>query len=137
MSFCNDISKFILLFLAGGETKSNMIGNMLIAFHRHPQQLERLKRDPHLIPKAVLECLRHDGSVQMTIRAVHEDAEVAGVQIPRGTVLFLSSGAANRDPAKFIEPDRQNGEGDEGRVQTFGAGIRHCLGYRLAPIEFD
>ena len=40
MSFCNDISKFILLFLVGGETMSNMIGNMLIAFHRHPQQLE-------------------------------------------------------------------------------------------------
>ena len=40
ITFCNDISKFILLFLVGGETMSNMIGNMLIAFHRHPQQLE-------------------------------------------------------------------------------------------------
>lgn len=131
------VSNVIMLFLAGHETTSNMIGNMLIALHRHPQQLELLRRDPGLIPKAVLECLRYDGSVQMTLRSAHEDVEVAGMQIPRGTVLFLSLGAANRDPAKFTDPDRLSVERDEGRVQTFGGGIHHCLGYRLALIELE
>jgi cytochrome P450 len=131
------ISNVILLFLAGHETTSNMIGNALVALHRHPQQLERLKRDPGLMPKAVLECLRYDGSVQMTVRMAQEDVEVAGMKIRRGTVLFLSVGAANRDPAKFTDPDRLDVGRDEGRVQTFGAGIHHCLGYRLALIELE
>jgi cytochrome P450 len=131
------VSNVILLFLAGHETTSNMIGNMLIALHRNPQQLELLKSDRSRIPRAVLECLRYDGSVQNTVRSAQEDVEVAGVQIPRGTVLFLSLGAANRDPAKFTDPDRLNIDRDEGRVQTFGAGIHHCLGYRLALIELE
>jgi cytochrome P450 len=131
------VSNVILLFLAGHETTSNMIGNMLIALHRNPEQLELLKSDRARIPRTVLECLRYDGSVQNTVRSAQEDVEVAGVQIPRGTVLFLSLGAANRDPAKFTEPDRLNIDRDEGRVQTFGAGIHHCLGYRLALIELE
>jgi cytochrome P450 len=131
------VSNVILLFLAGHETTSNMIGNMLVALHRNPQQLDLLKSDPARIPKAVLECLRYDGSVQMTLRSALEDIDVAGMQIPRGTVLFLSLGAANRDPAKFTDPDRLDIDRDEGRVQTFGAGIHHCLGYRLALIELE
>ncbi|HVE07082.1 MAG TPA: cytochrome P450 [Paraburkholderia sp.] len=131
------VSNVILLFLAGHETTSNMIGNMLIALHRNPQQLELLKRDPARIPGAVLECLRYDGSVQVAVRSPLEDIEVAGMQIPQGAVLFLALGSANRDPAKFTEPDRLDIDRDEGRVQTFGAGIHHCLGYRLALIELE
>jgi len=131
------VSNVILLFLAGHETTSNMIGNMLVALHRNPQQLEGLKRDHAQIPKAVLECLRYDGSVQMAARTALEDIDVAGARIARGTLVFLSLGAANRDPAKFVDPDRLDITRNEGRVQTFGAGIHHCLGYRLALIELE
>jgi cytochrome P450 len=131
------VSNVILLFLAGHETTSNMIGNMLIALHRNPQQLELLKGDRTKIARAVLECLRYDGSVQHTLRSALEDIDVAGMRIPRGTIVFLSLGAANRDPAKFTDPDRLNIDRDEGRVQTFGAGIHQCLGYRLALIELE
>jgi cytochrome P450 len=131
------VSNVILLFLAGHETTSNMIGNILLALHRNPQQLERLKGDHSRIPKAVLECLRYDGSVQMAARSALEDVDMGGTQIARGTVVFLSLGAANRDPAKFTEPDRLDIARNEGRVLTFGAGIHHCLGYRLALIELE
>ncbi|AEG71676.1 cytochrome P450 [Ralstonia solanacearum] len=131
------VSNVILLFMAGHETTSNMIGNALIALHRNPQQLDLLRRDPSRMPNAVLECLRYDGSVQVTIRAAMEDVEVEGEVVPRGTTVFLMLGAANRDPDQFTEPDRLDIGRQDGRLQTFGAGIHHCLGYRLALIELE
>ncbi|RDU95140.1 cytochrome P450 [Trinickia dinghuensis] len=131
------VSNVILLFIAGHETTSNMIGNALVALHRNPEQLDLLKRDSRLIPNAVLECLRYDGSVQMTMRTAIEDIEVDGEVVPRGTMVFLMLGAANRDPDQFAEPDRLDIERKQGRPQTFGAGIHHCLGNRLALLEME
>lgn len=131
------VSNVILLFIAGHETTSNMIGNALIALHRNPQQLDLLKRHPEKMPNAVLECTRYDGSVQMTMRTAMEDVEIDGEIVQRGTMVFLMLGAANRDPARFDEPDRLDLDRQQGRPQTFGAGIHHCLGYRLALIELE
>lgn len=131
------VSNVILLFIAGHETTSNMIGNALIALHRNPQQLDLLKQHPQKMPNAVLECLRYDGSVQMTMRTAMEDIEIEGEVLPRGTMVFLMLGAANRDPDRFEEPDRLDIDRRQGREQTFGAGIHHCLGYRLALIELE
>ncbi len=131
------VSNVILLFIAGHETTSNMIGNALIALHRNPQQLDLLKRDPSRMPGAVLECLRYDGSVQVTIRAAMEDVEVEGEVVSRGTTVFLMLGAANRDPAQFTDADQLDIGREQGRPQTFGAGIHHCLGYRLALTELE
>ena len=131
------VSNVILLFIAGHETTSNMIGNALIALHRNPQQLDLLKRHPEKMPNAVLECTRYDGSVQMTMRTAMEDVEVGGEIVQRGTMVFLMLWAANRDPAKFHQPDRLDLDRQQGRPQTFGAGIHHCLGYRLALIELE
>jgi cytochrome P450 len=131
------IANVILLFIAGHETTSNMLGNALIALHRHPEQLDLLKRDLSRMPKAVLECLRYDGSVQMTIRSPQEDIDIAGVTLRRGTTVFLALGSANRDPSKFKDPDRLEIDRDDARPLSFGAGIHHCLGYRLALIELE
>lgn len=131
------VSNVILLFIAGHETTSNMIGNALIALHRSPQQLDLLTQHPQKLPNAVLECLRYDGSVQMTMRTAMEDIEIEGEVLPRGTMVFLMLGAANRDPDRFEEPDRLDIDRRQGREQTFGAGIHHCLGYRLALIELE
>ncbi len=65
-----------------------MIGNALIALHRHPKQLARLKSDLSLMPQTVLECLRYDGSVQFTIRAAMDDVSIEGDVVPRGTIVF-------------------------------------------------
>jgi cytochrome P450 len=131
------VSNVVLLFGAGHETTSNMIGNMLIALHRHPEQLALLKREPSKLSNAVFECLRYDSSVQTTVRTALEDVEIGGTTLPRDTVILLMLGSANRDPAKFKDPGRLNIERDEARLQTFGAGIHHCLGYRLALLELE
>ncbi|HEY3596632.1 MAG TPA: cytochrome P450 [Paraburkholderia sp.] len=131
------VQNVILLFIAGHETTSNMLGNALIALHRHPEQLQMLKSDPSKIPNAVLECLRYDGSVQMTIRSALDDIEIDGSVVPRGTTVFCALGAANRDPSKFRQPDRLDIDRGDGRLLTFGAGIHHCVGYRLALLELE
>lgn len=131
------MSNALLLFVAGHETTSNMIGNALIALYRNPQQLALLRRDLSRLPKAALECIRYDSSVQMVLRSPMDNVEIAGVDLPRGTTIFLSLGSANRDPAKFTHPERLDIDRDEGRPQTFGGGIHHCIGYRLALIELE
>ncbi|TCK34549.1 hypothetical protein B0G84_6507 [Paraburkholderia sp. BL8N3] len=132
------VSNVILLFAAGHETTSNMIGNALVSLHRNPAQLEKLKNNPSLMPKAVAECIRYDGSVQMVTRVVSEDVEIAGVKLARDTALFASIGAANRDPARFDDPDTLDIERDDhGRLLSFGGGIHYCLGARLALLELE
>ena len=71
-----------LLFGAGHETTTNLIGNGLLALHRAPDQWQRLKDDPSLIPNAVEELLRYDSSVQMTGRVTMTEVEVGGVTLP-------------------------------------------------------
>jgi cytochrome P450 len=132
------VSNVILLFAAGHETTSNMIGNALVSLHRNPAQLEKLKNNPSLMPKAVAECIRYDGSVQMVTRVVSEDVEIAGVKLARDTALYASIGAANRDPARFDDPDTLDIERDDhGRLLSFGGGIHYCLGARLALLELE
>nr|WP_236632848.1 cytochrome P450 [Xylella taiwanensis] len=131
------VSNVILLLIAGYETTSNMIGNALIALHRHPKQLALLKSDLSLMPQAVLECLRYDGPAQFTIRMALEDVDIEGEVLPRGTMVLLMLGAANRDPAQFTDPEHLDISRKQGRSQAFGAGIHYCLGYRLALIELE
>jgi hypothetical protein len=133
------ISNVILLFAAGHETTSNMIGNSLVALHRYPDQLALLKARPELLPKAVSECMRYDSSVQFLTRVALEDTEVNGIALPKGAIVFMLLGAANRDPQRFQEPDRLLIErpGSGNRLIMFGGGIHYCLGARLATLEIQ
>ncbi len=133
------VSNVILLFFAGHETTSNMLSNALIALYRHPDELDRLKANPSLMPQAMIECLRYDGSVQVAPRVALEDVDIDGVALPRDTVLFLSLGAANRDPARFQEPDKLiiDRPDADSRSLTFGGGVHYCLGARLALLELE
>ncbi len=132
------ISNVTLLFVAGHETTSNMLGNALVSLYRQPDQLELLRRDLSQAPKAVSECLRFDGSVQMVARTALEDIETGEVSVARGTIVFMLLGAGNRDPERFDNPDRLDiGRGDQGRLLSFGAGIHYCLGARLAMLELE
>ncbi|PLP97252.1 cytochrome P450 [Cupriavidus pauculus] len=134
------ISNVILLFVAGHETTSNMIGNSMIALFRAPDALQRLKAglsDRSLVASAVAECLRHDGAVQMVVRTAFEDVTLDDVSVPRGSIVFMLIGAANRDPAAFSEPDRLDLSRESAPSLSFGGGIHYCLGARLATLELE
>src|ERR1700755_2247200 len=129
----------ILLFGAGHETTVNLIGNGLLALHRNPEQLARLKADPALITNAVEEFLRYDSSVQMTGRVALEDIEdLGGKRIPKGESVLCLLGSANRAPAGYPDrPDRLDIARPNVRPVSFGGGIHFCLGAPLGGIDAE
>jgi len=124
-----------LLFGAGHETTSNLIGNGLLALHRSPDQWQRLKDDPSLIPGAIEELLRFDSSVQMSGRVTLAEVELSGQKIPAGESIVVLLGAANRDPDTYGRPDELDVARKDVRPLSFGGGIHHCLGAQLARLE--
>ncbi len=125
----------ILLFAAGFETTTNLIGNGLLALLRHPGELDRLRRDPLLLPSAVEELLRYDSPVQVNGRIAGDDIEIDGHAFPAGATLLVLQGAANRDPRRFPDPDRLDVGRSDGASMSFGTGIHFCLGAALARVE--
>jgi cytochrome P450 len=129
------LSTCVLLYVAGHETTVNLIGNGLYALLRHPAELGRLRVQPDLLPAAVEELLRYDAPVQRTVRLAHEDVELGGRHIDKGSLIVPVMGAANRDPAHFPDPDRLDIGRRENRHVAFGYGIHFCLGAPLARLE--
>jgi len=129
------ISTATLLFGAGFETTTNLIGNGMLALLRHPDELARLRRDPALMRGAVEELLRYDSPVQLDGRMAMEDVTIRGRQVSAGESVVTLIGACNRDPARFVDPDRLDLRRDEGPPLSFGSGIHYCLGASLARLE--
>jgi cytochrome P450 len=140
------ISTAILLFGAGFETTTNLIGNGLLALLQNPDQLAQLREDcaseaagaaepGTAIRSAVEELLRYDSPVQFDGRHSFEAIELGGVAVPAGAEVITVLGAANRDPARFSEPDRLDLRRDEGPPMSFASGIHFCLGAALARAE--
>ncbi|MBL8775865.1 MAG: cytochrome P450 [Acidimicrobiales bacterium] len=125
----------MLLFAAGFETTTNLIGNGTVALLRNPDEMARLWADPTLLPTAVEEMLRWDSPVQLDVRTALEPAEVAGEPVDVGQSVVTLLGAANRDPDHFTDPDRFDVGRDEGPPMSFASGIHHCLGANLARAE--
>ena len=123
------------LLAAGTETAVNLIGNGFLALLRHPEQIERLRADPELIPGAVEELLRFDSPVQTDFRCVLADCEVNGQALRQRENVVLFLGAANRDPEVFEDPDRLDVGRNPSAHLAFGSGIHHCLGAPLARLE--
>jgi cytochrome P450 len=124
-----------LLLVAGHETTTNLIGNGTLALLHHPDQWQRLKADPSLVPQAVEELLRYDSPVQFTTRLLKEDLDVGGKRLRAGQTVLLILGAANRDPGQFADPDRLDVGRTDVKHLSFGLGSHYCLGAPLARLE--
>ena len=124
-----------LLLSAGNETTTNLIGNGVLALLRNPDQLQRLREDPTLIPAAVEELLRYDSPVQASFRRVLADCEVNGFPLRKSDNIVVLLGAANRDPDVFENPDKLDIARGQRSHLSFGRGIHHCLGAPLARLE--
>src|ERR1700744_1514677 len=126
-----------LLGGAGAETVPKLVGNAPVVFGRNPEQWQKLVDDPGKIPAAVEELLRYEAPSQYQVRRSMKDVELHGVTIPAGKPVFLITGAANRDPDAWTDPDRFDVDRDRSEAQNmgFGYGIHSCLGAALARME--
>jgi cytochrome P450 len=129
------LSVLLLLLIAGYETTTNLIGNGMLALLRHPREIERLRGDRSLLPSAVDELLRFDSPVQATARVAREELELAGERIPKGALVQVLLGSANRDPVRFEDPDRLDVGRSTNEHLSFGWGVHYCLGAPLARLE--
>ncbi|MEV7723630.1 cytochrome P450 [Streptomyces sp. NPDC087917] len=130
------IAMVFLLLVAGYVTTVNLIGGGVAMLLAHPDQLDLLRSDPELLPGAIEEFLRYDGPVSPGIaRFAREDVEIAGVRVPRGATVLIGSALADRDPARFPDPDRLDITRQDNAHLAFGHGLHYCLGAPLARLE--
>ncbi|MCG2623957.1 cytochrome P450 [Arthrobacter sp. I2-34] len=126
----------LLLLIAGHETTVNLISNGVLTLLRHPDVLERLRRDPDLVIPMTEELLRYEPPVHfIPIRTALDDIEAAGTTIPAGSPVTLLLAAANRDPQHVAEPDRFIPDRPDNQHLGFGSGIHLCFGAPLARLE--
>ena len=128
-------STAILLFAAGFETTTNLLGNGLLALLVHRDELQDWRAHPDIAPTAVEELLRFDSPVQFNLRTALEPADLAGEPLERGDRIVVLQGAANRDPRRFENPDDLDLRRQNNVPLSFGWGIHHCIGAALARME--
>ena len=128
-------STVLLLFGAGIETTTNLLGNGLYVLLTHAREFDRLRADPGLCDSAAEELLRYDSPVHLDARSVLEPATFAGAELAPGQNVTIMLGAANRDPQRFADPDRFDiGRTDNAHL-SFAAGVHYCLGAHLTRLE--
>ncbi|MEU4232022.1 cytochrome P450 [Nonomuraea sp. NPDC026600] len=123
------------LFGAGLDTTTNMLALGTFALLRDPAQLAALRDDPGLADSSVEELLRYLSIAATGMRGVLEDVELGGTQLKAGDTVFIALNAANRDPAKFADPDMLDLRRSAAGHLAFGHGIHQCLGQQLARVE--
>jgi hypothetical protein len=124
-----------LLLLGGYETTTHLIGNGLLALFEHPDQLQRLRADPELAAGAVEEFLRYNSAVFQLVRRAREQVEIDGHMIREGELVIGLLHAANRDPARFADPDRLDITRQDNYHVGFGYGPHICVGAPIARME--
>lgn len=125
----------VLLLIAGHETTVNLITNSMLTLLRFPEHLEGLQREPENVPNLVEEVLRYEPPVQYVLRNTLTDVTLANVKIPRGSSVALMLAAANRDPARYADPNRFDPTRKNIEHLSFGNGIHYCVGAPLARLE--
>lgn len=124
-----------LLLLAGNETTTNLLGALFQTLAERPDVFEAIRSNPDLIPAAIEEQLRHCSPVQGLYRSAKTDYHVGDAVIPAGSRVLISTGAANRDPLVFENPDEFRLDRDPNPHVSFGFGAHLCLGAQLTRME--
>ncbi|ARS28485.1 cytochrome P450 [Sphingomonas sp. KC8] len=124
-----------ILSIAGNETTTKLIGNMVFQLHRHPDQLALLRADPALLPSAIEETMRFDGPTQMMARTTTREVELHGRTIPAGAKVALLFTCANRDERKYEHAEMYDIRRNPRDHLGFGGGLHACLGAALARLE--
>ena len=124
------------LMVAGNETTTKLINELMKLLVENPDQWEKIRADASLIPGAVEEALRMSSPNQGMFRLVKKDTELEGVKIPEGSSLWVMFGAANRDASVFPDPHRFDPTRDNLREHVaFGRAAHFCIGAPLARLE--
>ncbi len=130
------LANLILLLVAGFETTTNLLGNGLAILLDRPDLFAALRSEHVPVAGFIEEVLRYDSPVQAVTRRAHRGGlTVEGIPIPQGSDLILLIGAANRDPARYHDPDRFDPTRTDIRPLSFGAGAHICIGNNLARLE--
>ncbi len=124
-----------LVMVAGGGTSWRQMGITLFALLTHPDQFEQVKANRALIDDAIEEALRWNPTAPYFYRMVMRDVEFYGHHMPAGSVLELGLGPANRDPARWENPDRFDLHRPKFTNMAFGLGTHRCLGMNVARVE--
>lgn len=124
------------LLVAGNETTTKMLTEMMRLLAENPEQWAMVKADPSRIPSIVEESLRLSTPTQGMFRIATRDVELAGVHIPKGSRVVVVFMSANRDEAVFAEPDEFNPDRPNLLDHlAFGKGTHYCLGANLSRLE--
>src|SRR6266487_416462 len=129
VSFCT------LLLAAGQETTKNVLAYAIVCLRDHTDALQRLVREPDLMPTAIEEILRYLPPVWFLFRQTKTDVELSGQHIPANQLVLAWTASANRDPSQFPAPDCFDIEREPNRHLAFGHGIHFCVGAPLARLE--
>jgi cytochrome P450 len=132
------VTNTILLFVAGHDSTVNLISHTVLTLLRNPGSIDLLRARPELVPGAIEEALRLQSSVQFfPSRSATADIEISGTVIPKGSAVHLVYGAANRDPARFPDPNKFDPERADNEHVGWGRGIHVCFGGPLARLEVN
>ncbi|MET8950057.1 cytochrome P450 family protein [Streptomyces sp. NPDC004393] len=132
------LSTLWVLLFAGHKTTAYLIGNAVFNLLTHRDQLREVLADPELLPNAIEEVIRYEGSVEnATFRHALEDITIRDTVIPKGALVQIAVASANRDPERFEAPDTFDvkRQGLQSAHLGFGSGSHYCLGAPLARME--
>ncbi|MFV0131704.1 cytochrome P450 [Streptomyces sp. HMX87] len=133
------VSLATAVYVSAGHAVRNNSGSMMYALLTHPEHLNRLRREPELLPRAVEELLRyvpHRNGVGIP-RIATEDVEIGGHIIRAGDVVYNSYLSANRDPSLFPDPDTLDFDRENVAHLSFGHGPHYCLAAAMARMEAE
>ena len=129
------VANIIVTMVGGQETTTNLIGNGLLTLLKNPEALARMRDDESVLESGVEELLRYESPSQHTARIAPSDIDLGGRTILERDAVIAVMAAANRDPRRFVNPDRLDLGREDNRHLAFGWAAHFCFGAPLARLE--